>query len=93
MFVVVVVFRSLGILVESDFTIAVLMAINLCNACNLIDKILLSVTGIHTYILTRWSNSSDHQQKTVKVPKINLKSAGNRSFHFQAAPKSGTLFL
>ena len=35
--------------------------------------------------LPTFSNSSVQQWKTVQVPKTNLKSAGNSSFHFQAA--------
>ena len=38
---------------------------------------------LHTYQPSRTLRSSS--EKLLKVPKTNLKSAGNRSFHFQAA--------
>ena len=45
---------------------------------------------LHTY-QPSWTLRSS-SEILLKVPKINLKSAGNRSFHFQTA-KIGTLFL
>ena len=39
---------------------------------------------IHTYQPSR-TLLSGSSEKLLKVPQTNLKSAGNRSFHFQAA--------
>ena len=40
---------------------------------------------LHTYQPSRTLNLRSNSEKLLKVPKTNLKSAGNRSFHFQAA--------